>query len=223
MRRPPAAWVLPASGPNRRSIGSSTRRAAPGAAPGSAHGNPSKLALVPCPSAYDTSAPYRAQNSRNCGTGESLVTAKQAWLEAQAWQPVRRLVEDTLVVSDWFENFVAQNLALDGLFHPLVFGRFDAEGQGKGATAVSLLTQPVIDWFADHGKWVDAVVKTAAAESPENRELLSSWFRKWSTRAADAAVALANEVLGKGRGGATVAELHHDQGARALRLGLQEG
>jgi phenol hydroxylase P1 protein len=157
------------------------------------------------------------------GTGSSLAEAKRAWLEAQAWQPVRRLVEDSFVIGDWFENHVAQNLAFDGIFHPLVFGRFDAAGQGQGATAVSLLTQPVIEWFADHGRWVDAVIRTAAAESADNRRLLSGWFGKWVQRAADAAVPLANEVLGAAAGGRAVDELHHALAARAVGLGLAEG
>lgn len=59
-------------------------------------------------------------------TGVALERAKTAWLEAEAWQPMRRLVEDIFVVEDWFETFVAQNLVLDGLLYPLVYQHFDA-------------------------------------------------------------------------------------------------
>ncbi len=37
------------------------------------------------------------------------------------WQELRHAVEDMLVTQDWFELFVAQNLALDGLLYPLVY------------------------------------------------------------------------------------------------------
>ena len=45
------------------------------------------------------------------GGPEGLDAGKQAWLQAPHWQPLRHLVEDTLVIEDWFEMFVAQNLA----------------------------------------------------------------------------------------------------------------
>jgi phenol hydroxylase P1 protein len=156
------------------------------------------------------------------GSGTSLLAAKQAWLEAPEWQPVRRLVEDSFAIEDWFELFVAQQLAFDGIFVPLVFARFDAEGQRFQATALSLLAQPVSEWFADHGKWVDAVVRIAAAESMDNRRLLSGWFRTWTGRAALAALPLATKVLGASGAGA-VDELRHALEARALALGLGEG
>ena len=40
--------------------------------------------------------------------------------------PLSALVEDTLVVADPFELWVAQNFVLDGLLYPLVYERFDA-------------------------------------------------------------------------------------------------
>ncbi|MDZ7809430.1 MAG: hypothetical protein U5L11_03820 [Arhodomonas sp.] len=65
-------------------------------------------------------------------TCESLDGGKQAWLEGETWQPLRRLTEDLMVTRDWFELFVAQNFALDGLAFPLVYERIDrraAEGR----------------------------------------------------------------------------------------------
>lgn len=155
------------------------------------------------------------------GAGTSLLAAKQAWLDAPPWQPVRRLVEDSFVIADPFETFLAQNVAFDGIFHPLVFGRFDEEGQRRGAMAVSLLAQPMTDLIADHTRWVDATVRTAAAESAENRRLLSGWYRAWSVRAADAALPLATHVLGA-KGITAIAELHRALDARAQQLGLGE-
>jgi phenol hydroxylase P1 protein len=155
------------------------------------------------------------------GAGTSLLAAKQVWLDAPEWQPARKLVEDSFVVGDWFELFVAQYLAFDGIFHPLVFERFDAEGSTRGAFAVSLLMQPVTEWAVDHTRWVDAVVKIAAAESTANRDLLLRWFRAWTARATEAALPLAKKVLGA-KGVVVVEELHHALEARAKALGLQE-
>jgi len=51
---------------------------------------------------------------------EALDAAKDAWMTAALWQPMRRQVENVLVVQDWFEIFVAQNFVLEGLTYPLL-------------------------------------------------------------------------------------------------------
>ncbi|HYG89267.1 MAG TPA: aromatic/alkene monooxygenase hydroxylase subunit beta [Azospirillum sp.] len=153
-------------------------------------------------------------------SGTSLDKAKERWMSAPEWQGLRRLTEDTLVIKDWFEQFVVQNLAVDGVLHPLVYGRFDAEGQRAGGTGVSMLTEFMSEWFTEHSRWVDAVIKTAAAESAENQALLSRWFAAWSRRAADAATPLAVRVLGEDAGRAAVAEALGSLKARAKTLGL---
>ena len=57
------------------------------------------------------------------------------------------------------------------------------------------------DWYAENVKWVDAFIKTAAAESPQNKQLLSKW--------ALAAVARTLEALGP------LAELMHAENAQS--------
>ena len=124
-------------------------------------------------------------------TGESLKRAKQSWLDDPVWQPLRRLCEDLMVVQDWFELFIAQNLVLDGLLYPLVYGRFSGELSQSGGSVVAMLTEFMDDWFAESIKWVDAYTKTAAAESPANKELISGWTKDWTARATEALTPLA--------------------------------
>ncbi len=154
------------------------------------------------------------------GQGDSLDTAKTAWLDAAHWQGVRRLVEDSLVVDDWFELFVAQNLAMDGVLHPLVFDRFEEEGMARGAVALPLGCAFVADWRADIGKWVDAIIRIATAESEANRALLSGWYRAWRDRAAEAAAPLAAHVLDTD-GAAACAQIVADLDTLAARLGIE--
>ena len=127
-------------------------------------------------------------------TGESLVAAKQSWLSDPVWQPLRKLVEDSFVVKDWFELLVAQDLVLDGLLYPLVYGRFGGELSQSGGSVVAMLTEFMDAWSAESVKWVDAFVKTAAAESPENKHLLSGWVNDWTTRAGEALAPLAKLI-----------------------------
>lgn len=151
---------------------------------------------------------------------EALDAGRRAWLEDGRWQPLRRLVEQTLVTGDWFELFVAQNLVLDGLLYPLVYDRFvDKRLTTRGGAGIAMLTAFMGDWHAETSKWVDAVVKTAAAESLENRELISGWGRAWQELAVDALAPLARRAFGED-GDAALASVADAFTARTVRLGL---
>lgn len=112
-------------------------------------------------------------------TGESLTEGKRQWMEVAAWQGVRREMERLFVTRDWFELHVAQNLVADGLVYPLFYRHFDAAFAAQNGSALSSLTDYLMRWYEETAKWVDATVKTAAAESSENAALISSWTVKW--------------------------------------------
>lgn len=142
-------------------------------------------------------AQYLSRLGLLLGDQEALVEGKTAWMDDEAWQPLRRYVEDCLVLRDPFELFVAQNVALDGLLYPLVYERIvDGTLSAQGASAVALLCQFMNDWFDETRKWVDAVMKVAAAESEHNRAILQEWTEKWSGRAAVAMVPVVRKALG---------------------------
>jgi phenol/toluene 2-monooxygenase (NADH) P1/A1 len=126
-----------------------------------------------------------------------LDEGKQAWLTDPRWQVLRRCVEDTLVLQDPFELFVAQNLALDGLLYPLIYGSFvDDHIALAGGSAVAMLTAFMPEWHDESARWIDAVVKTAAAESDANRTQISLWVQAWTERAQAALAPLAQLALG---------------------------
>ncbi|WP_431275881.1 aromatic/alkene monooxygenase hydroxylase subunit beta [Variovorax ureilyticus] len=126
-----------------------------------------------------------------------LDDGKQAWLTDPHWQVLRRYVEDTFVVKDPFELFIAQNLALDGLLYPLIYGSFvDDHVALQGGTAVAMLTAFMPEWHDESARWVDAVVKTAAVESPANQHLISQWMQAWTERARAALAPVAEMALG---------------------------
>lgn len=130
-----------------------------------------------------------------------LDAGKSRWLGDGRWQGLRRYVENTLVLKDWFELFVAQNLVLDGLLYPLVYDQFiDKRVANESGAPVSMICAFMPDWFAETSRWVDASIKTAAAESPQNAQLLADWTRGWLARATDALEPVATLALGEGAG-----------------------
>lgn len=125
-----------------------------------------------------------------------LEAGKSDWLDGPVWQALRQYVEDSLVVLDPVELFVAQNLALDGLLYPLLFTQYvDDHLAVHGGTAVAMLTNFVPEWHTESTRWIDAVIKVAAAESEHNRKLLSDWYRSYVERAAIALAPIAALAL----------------------------
>jgi phenol hydroxylase P1 protein len=149
-----------------------------------------------------------------------LDAGKEAWLKAPQWQALRHLVEDSFVVKDPFELFVAQNLAIDGLLYPLIFGHFiDDHVALNGGTAVSMLSAFMVEWHEESNRWVDAVVKTAAAESEANKTRINEWTHAWSKRMHDALVPIAQMALGD-KGASTLEDVLTQFQARCKKLGL---
>ena len=150
----------------------------------------------------------------------ALEAGKKDWLEAPRWQPLRRYAEDTLVVLDPFELFIAQNLSLDGLLFPLIHNHFvDDHLALQGGTAVSMLTVFMPEWHTEAARWIDAVVKVAAAESDENRTLITGWYQHYTDQAHKALAPVADMALGE-RGAAVLQEVRDSLDARARKAGL---
>ncbi|HHN67210.1 MAG TPA: phenol hydroxylase [Thermopetrobacter sp.] len=148
----------------------------------------------------------------------ALEAGHGAWMDNDAWQPLRRLMEDSLVVEDWFELFVAQNIAMDGLVHPLFFDRLEKKMTSQGDALLAMLTEFTAEWFAEEKRWADRQIQVAAAENPENKALLSGWYGKWRDLAVEAAKPLAGAVLGDAGEAEAIAA---DMDARMRKAGLE--
>ncbi|HJP72758.1 MAG TPA: phenol 2-monooxygenase [Pseudonocardiaceae bacterium] len=138
------------------------------------------------------------------GTGDVLTTAKREWLDAGHLQPMRRLVEEIMVVEDWAEGLLAID-HIDALLYPLVYAGLDEPALLGGAGAYSLFAQHLSGWFADQRKWLDALV-SAWRGDPEhgaaNTEHLTRIAETWQPRAAHAVDAL-QAVIDKRLNGAS--------------------
>ena len=127
---------------------------------------------------------------------DALAAAKQAWLNAADWQEMRRLVEDTFVVEDWFELHVAQNLVIDGILFPLFYQRYTERLTAKHSPVLSMLTRFQRDWFAETAKWVDSTIKAAAADNDGNKATIAAWVNAWLPRVQKALAPIAAQAFG---------------------------
>lgn len=152
-------------------------------------------------------------------TGDSLARGRALWVDEPLWQGLRCQVEHLFVTRDWFEVLVAQNLVADGLIYPLFYQQFDRLIAEQHGPALSSLTDYLMRWYEETAKWVDASIKTAAAESTENRQLIGTWFTTWRALLLDALKPLAEQVLGA-RCAPALAAVTQQLNDRAAKLGL---
>ena len=138
----------------------------------------------------------RAGIALGAGTADILTTAKQEWLDSDHLQPLRRLVEEIMVVDDWAEGLLAIDIA-DSLIYPLLYTGLDERALTGGAGAYSLFAQHLSKWFTDQRKWLDALI-TAWHDDPRSGESNQSQLTRidstWRPRAQQAVDALSSVI-----------------------------
>jgi len=168
-------------------------------------------------------AQYLSRIGLTFGGPELLDAAKTQWMEDATWQPMRKLLEDSFVLEDWFEVFVFQNLVLDGMLYPLVYDTIvDGVFASDGGAGTAMLTQFMSDWFSESTRWVDAQLKIASGESDANRTLIEGWIKDYLPRVRQAIEPIAIMTLGDDAG-AAMAEVETQLGARIKKLGFNIG
>lgn len=165
-------------------------------------------------------AQYLTRLSLSLENPDYIEVAKQQWMGADAWQPLRRYVESMLVIEDWFELYTAQNLVLDGLLYPLVYERIvDQFFAAQGGAPVAMLTAFMSDWFRETRRWVDSVMKLAAGESAENSDLLNGWIEAYHPPALEALSSVTRSVVERS-GKDLVTEVNQEFMQRLQKIGL---
>lgn len=124
-------------------------------------------------------------------------SAEAVWMADPAWQPMRRLIEELLVVFDWGEAFAALNLVVkprvDGLLERLAKGVSHNGGHRVGQMIESLLEDSV--W---HRQWSDAFKAFLIHSNHENDRVFGEWIGKWSLKCDAAVESLMTELDGIG-------------------------
>jgi phenol hydroxylase P1 protein len=149
----------------------------------------------------------------------TLDAAKAAWMDAPEWQKLRHAIEDMFVLTDWFELMVAQNFVLDGLIFPLLFDRFERKLSKNGGGTIAMLTEFMSEWYGESIRWTNALAKVTANESGANKQLMSEWFGKWSSRLSEALEPIAEKAFGAD-GDTELAEVKQELHARFAKQGL---
>lgn len=149
----------------------------------------------------------------------TLQAARDSWLNDATWQPLRHAMEDSFVLEDWMEIMVAQNVVMDGMIYPLVYGRIIPALANQGGGSLLMLTQFMSEWYDETVRWTNQLMKVVSAESSDNTALLQQWVSTWTARIEQAVTPIATLALGDQAGDA-VASVKKELLARLAKNGV---
>jgi toluene monooxygenase system protein E len=135
---------------------------------------------------------YRTAQLAEHRAGIDVGGHRRLWEEAEAFQPLRELIERALVAYDWGEAFVVTNLVIKPCLDRLV----NQELAGAIALANGDFMLRNIHFSLDedgrwHRDWSVALALMAFGDTPANRDVTVEWIAKWEPLAARAVQALA--------------------------------
>ncbi|MEU8759723.1 hypothetical protein [Streptomyces sp. NPDC048659] len=121
----------------------------------------------------------------------ATATARSAWEEDPAWQPLRRVLEELLTVPDWGEAFTALNLVVKPALDILVDESLAGLAQDNGDAFLADLCTEFSHDARRSRDWTRALVRYALDQRPDHAELLRDWAdaRRPDTEQATAALA----------------------------------
>ena len=82
-----------------------------------------------------------------------------------------------------------------------------------------MMTRFITERATETGKWVDAQIKVAAAESPENMVLISDWLKQYRAPVLEALIPISQRAFGD-HAESVLAEVTAQFDARCAKLGL---
>ncbi|MCW3011921.1 MAG: Methane monooxygenase [Solirubrobacterales bacterium] len=124
----------------------------------------------------------------------TIEAAKERWLQAEAWQPTRRLVERMGTITDWAELIVVSGLVVE----PLLGAGLRRELLLRPALANADPVTPVIArnaqrewaWWRDFSQAFTEFVLTDEEHGAANRDIVERWLASWEPEARAAVDAL---------------------------------
>jgi toluene monooxygenase system protein E len=118
-------------------------------------------------------------------------THQRSWEEADAYQPLRELIERSLIAYDWGEALVVTNVVIKPYFDRLVNVELAGELASRNHDPVLGHIHFSLDEDARwHRDWSRRLILLAISDTQKNVDVVSSWIEAWRPLAAEAMAAL---------------------------------
>jgi toluene monooxygenase system protein E len=130
------------------------------------------------------------------GESSAVGHGKASWEGDAAWQPLRELVERTLIVFDWGEALVALNVCIKPIVDEVFMIHLASVAKEHGDYQLTELFGSLATSCRWHGDWAFALLDLAFQQDRRNCDVASAWVSSWQPRAVEAARALEPVVPG---------------------------
>jgi toluene monooxygenase system protein E len=135
---------------------------------------------------------YRTAQLADHRQGVDVEAHRRRWEEADAYQPLRELIERALIAYDWGEALVVTNVVikphLDRLVNIELAGSLAVMNHDPVLRHIHFSLDEDARWHRD---WSRRLIQLAVDDTPRNVEVVSGWIDAWRPRATDAVGALA--------------------------------
>jgi toluene monooxygenase system protein E len=136
---------------------------------------------------------------------------RQIWEDGDAWQPLRRVIEQLLVVRDWGEAFVRINLVVKPLIDNGLLAATATVAREQGDHLLALINDDLYLDSLRSRRWSSALVSFLTAENVDNAGVIAQLIEQHSAEARDAVLAALEplEKLGLSMNAASVTLLQN--------------
>ena len=135
---------------------------------------------------------YRTAQLADHRSGIDVDAHRRHWEEAEAYQPLRKLIERALIAYDWGEALVVTNVVIKPHFDRLVnaelAGQLAATNEDPILRHIHFSLDEDARW---HREWSRRLIQILISDTPENTDVISSWIDAWRPLASEATAAFA--------------------------------
>ena len=115
------------------------------------------------------------------------------WENAEAFQPLRELIERALVTYDWGNALVVTNVVIKPLFDRVINTELaGALAQAHGDSVLQHMHFSLDEDARWHRAWSWTLLRASIDDRPENKDVVDEWIHHWRPLARDALEALAS-------------------------------
>jgi toluene monooxygenase system protein E len=129
---------------------------------------------------------YRTAQLADHRPGVDVDAHRRRWEQADAYQPLRELIERAWIAYDWGEALVVTNVVIKLL-------NVELAGELGGINHDPILGNLHFSLDEDarwHRDWSRHLIRLAISDTPENADVVSTWIESWRPLAAEAIGAL---------------------------------
>jgi hypothetical protein len=121
-------------------------------------------------------------------------TGRAAWQGGSEFQPLRRAIEELLVVYDWSETWIGLNLCLKPAMDELFLVALADRGRKEGDYLLGEFLGSLLEDSSWQRAWTAGLVRFLREESGRNAKRIDDRFEFWLGRAREALAPLAKAI-----------------------------